>query len=71
MLIRLLKFAEDKSMGEKTQSISLGQGQGPIAAKVIKQAQKDGTWYLLLTKDCFTKLPSCCQLARCTGKDCG
>lgn len=44
----LLKFANDKNMGgAKFQSISLGQGQGPIAAKMICTAMKEGTWVCL------------------------
>uniref|UniRef100_A0A7N6C1K8 Dynein axonemal heavy chain 12 n=1 Tax=Anabas testudineus TaxID=64144 RepID=A0A7N6C1K8_ANATE len=44
----LLKFANDKNMsGSKFQSISLGQGQGPIAAKMISTAMQDGTWVCL------------------------
>uniref|UniRef100_A0A8C9Y9T2 Dynein axonemal heavy chain 12 n=1 Tax=Sander lucioperca TaxID=283035 RepID=A0A8C9Y9T2_SANLU len=44
----LLKFASDKDMsGAKFQSISLGQGQGPIAAKMISTAMHDGTWVCL------------------------
>ncbi|XP_053550231.1 dynein axonemal heavy chain 3 [Bombina bombina] len=44
----LLKFAEDLGMGgENLQTISLGQGQGPIAANMITQAIKDGTWVVL------------------------
>ncbi|XP_070269812.1 dynein axonemal heavy chain 3 [Myotis yumanensis] len=44
----LLKFAEDLDMGgTKTQIISLGQGQGPIAAKMINIAIKEGTWVVL------------------------
>ncbi|XP_053173949.1 dynein axonemal heavy chain 12 [Scomber japonicus] len=44
----LLKFATDKNMsGTKFQSISLGQGQGPIAAKMIATAMQDGTWVCL------------------------
>uniref|UniRef100_A0A8C4EB11 Dynein axonemal heavy chain 12 n=1 Tax=Dicentrarchus labrax TaxID=13489 RepID=A0A8C4EB11_DICLA len=44
----LLKFASDKEMdGAKFQSISLGQGQGPIAAKMISTAMQDGTWVCL------------------------
>ncbi|XP_008571629.1 PREDICTED: dynein heavy chain 3, axonemal [Galeopterus variegatus] len=44
----LLKFADDLGMGgTRTQTISLGQGQGPIAAKMINSAIKDGTWVVL------------------------
>lgn len=44
----LLKFASDRNMGDaKFQSISLGQGQGPIAAKMISTAMQDGTWVCL------------------------
>ncbi|RKO97032.1 hypothetical protein CAUPRSCDRAFT_11277 [Caulochytrium protostelioides] len=44
----LLKFAEDRGFGgAKLQSISLGQGQGPVAAQMIKNAVKSGTWVIL------------------------
>ncbi|XP_044602978.2 dynein axonemal heavy chain 3 isoform X2 [Equus asinus] len=44
----LLKFADDLGMGgTRTQTISLGQGQGPIAARMINTAIKDGTWVVL------------------------
>uniref|UniRef100_A0A4W4ELT1 Uncharacterized protein n=1 Tax=Electrophorus electricus TaxID=8005 RepID=A0A4W4ELT1_ELEEL len=44
----LLKFANDKNMGgTKFKSISLGQGQGPIAVKMICSAMKEGTWVCL------------------------
>uniref|UniRef100_A0A673TZU4 Dynein axonemal heavy chain 3 n=1 Tax=Suricata suricatta TaxID=37032 RepID=A0A673TZU4_SURSU len=44
----LLKFADDLGMGgARTQTISLGQGQGSIAAKMINTAIKDGTWVVL------------------------
>jgi dynein heavy chain len=44
----LLRFAEDMKMGgAKIQSISLGQGQGPIAAKLIHAAATNGSWVVL------------------------
>ncbi|XP_055507859.1 dynein axonemal heavy chain 3 [Leucoraja erinacea] len=44
----LLKFADDIGMGgESTQTISLGQGQGPIAAEMIASALRSGTWVVL------------------------
>ena len=43
----LLLFAEKMGFDESFQSISLGQGQGPIAEQLIKKAQKDGTWVCL------------------------
>uniref|UniRef100_A0A493T6E5 Dynein axonemal heavy chain 7 n=1 Tax=Anas platyrhynchos platyrhynchos TaxID=8840 RepID=A0A493T6E5_ANAPP len=44
----LLKFANDKEMvGNKFQSISLGQGQGPIATKMIQEGMEEGTWVCL------------------------
>ncbi|XP_063147830.1 dynein axonemal heavy chain 12 [Candoia aspera] len=44
----LLKFANDKNMtGGKFQSISLGQGQGPIATKMIREGMEEGTWVCL------------------------
>ncbi|XP_072136530.1 dynein axonemal heavy chain 12 isoform X2 [Mobula birostris] len=44
----LLKLTNDKNMdANQFQSISLGQGQGPIAGKMIKQGMLDGTWVCL------------------------
>uniref|UniRef100_A0A4W3J693 Dynein heavy chain 3, axonemal n=1 Tax=Callorhinchus milii TaxID=7868 RepID=A0A4W3J693_CALMI len=41
----LMRFAEERGMGgTNLQTISLGQGQGPIAKKMI---EKDGTWVVL------------------------
>ncbi|XP_029456789.1 LOW QUALITY PROTEIN: dynein heavy chain 12, axonemal [Rhinatrema bivittatum] len=44
----LLKFANDKEMsGDKFQAISLGQGQGPIASRMITDGIREGTWVCL------------------------
>ncbi|EDS37651.1 ciliary dynein heavy chain 11 [Culex quinquefasciatus] len=43
----LLLFAEKMGFDETFQSISLGQGQGPIAQKIIERAQAEGTWVCL------------------------
>ncbi|KAI8615245.1 dynein heavy chain and region D6 of dynein motor-domain-containing protein [Chytriomyces sp. MP71] len=44
----LIKFADEKKMGgNRLQSISLGQGQGPIAAKLISSGVNEGSWIVL------------------------
>jgi dynein heavy chain len=47
-MAQLLKFAQDKGFdGNKFNAISLGQGQGVIAARLISEAQQNGTWVCL------------------------
>ncbi|KAI8893820.1 dynein heavy chain and region D6 of dynein motor-domain-containing protein [Globomyces pollinis-pini] len=44
----LIKFADGKGIvGNRLQTISLGQGQGPIAGQMIKHAVKSGSWVVL------------------------
>ncbi|KAM4809142.1 dynein axonemal heavy chain 6 [Rhinophrynus dorsalis] len=41
------RFAKERGYSERVQSISLGQGQGPIAEKMIKDAMNSGNWIFL------------------------
>jgi len=41
------KFADEQGFGKKNDGISLGQGQGPIAEKLIAAATERGSWVLL------------------------
>ena len=43
----LLKFAESKGFAEKLFPISLGQGMGPRAEKLINRAKMEGHWVTL------------------------
>lgn len=43
----LLKYADETGNGSRISIISMGQGQGPKAAKLIAEARRTGTWVLL------------------------
>ena len=43
----LLRFAKQRDYTERLQTISLGQGQGDNARRLIEQAVKNGDWVLL------------------------
>lgn len=43
----LLKFADEKGFLEKLDTISLGQGMGPRAEKLINNAMIEGNWVSL------------------------
>lgn len=47
----LLKFAEEK--GVRVESVSLGQGQAPVAQKLIEEGSSAGFWVVLQVRhDC-------------------
>jgi dynein heavy chain, axonemal len=47
-LIHLYKLANEKAVsGNKLKTISLGQGQGPIATQMIEESMKIGAWVVL------------------------
>ncbi|XP_047672459.1 dynein axonemal heavy chain 6 isoform X2 [Tachysurus fulvidraco] len=41
------RFAKERGYLDRVESISLGQGQGPIAEAMIAKAQKNGNWIFL------------------------
>lgn len=41
------KFATEMGVRDKVRSISLGQGQGPVAEKMIMAAKPKGDWIFL------------------------
>jgi dynein heavy chain len=62
----LQKFAADKGFtGDKFVAISLGQGQGPIAARYIEEAKQSGMWVVLqkchLAVSWMTDLEKICE----------
>lgn len=49
----LREYARDVGMADKLESISLGQGQGPKAEKMIKDGKEQGKWVLLMNCHLF------------------
>jgi len=43
----LQTLAEDMGMGDRLKAIALGQGQGPLATKMMEMAQSSGDWVCL------------------------
>ncbi|GIQ83503.1 dynein heavy chain, partial [Kipferlia bialata] len=58
----LVKFAQDSRMGSKLFSISLGQGQGGPATKMIQDGAEHGHWVLL--QNCHLALSWMSELER-------
>eukprot|EP00049_Salpingoeca_infusionum_P016632 m.342064 g.342064 ORF g.342064 m.342064 type:complete len:4133 (+) comp16119_c0_seq2:317-12715(+) len=42
-----LRFAAERNYTERVHAISLGQGQGPVAERLIEKATKNGDWVFL------------------------
>lgn len=59
------KFSEEMGMSKRSETISLGQGQGPKATLLIREAQNRGGWVLLqnchLAKTWMSELEKICE----------
>ncbi len=47
------RFAKERGYMERIQAISLGQGQGPVAEKLIEAAVKSGDWVFLQVRNVY------------------
>ena len=48
-----LRFAREMEYSDRIHSISLGQGQGPVAEKLISNATRTGDWVFLQVRALF------------------
>nr|XP_055054184.1 LOW QUALITY PROTEIN: dynein axonemal heavy chain 2 [Misgurnus anguillicaudatus] len=56
----LVQLAETSGMGQRFFALSLGQGQAPIATRLIKEGVKNGHWVFLA--NCHLSLSWMCEL---------
>lgn len=61
----LLKFAEEK--GVRVESVSLGQGQAPVAQKLIEEGSSAGFWVVLQVNRPVTCMTAFLQLMHTSG----
>lgn len=52
-----MKFADKMKMGKRFESISLGQGQGPLAENMMKIGCDFGNWVFFQVSTIFLRNP--------------
>ena len=63
----LRKLAVERNMGTKFFTVALGQGQAPIATRLIEDGLREGHWVFLANCHLMTR----CAFRHSTTPDCG